>query len=316
MAIIAEDARFGKFGQVFAPLRAARKGSIMRNTGTMVRKRGESMEGAAGLTYARYEAGHWQRVDGAVIEEGFVTISVNGQELVTVMCTPHDQDRLALGFLRAEGLIAGLDDVRLLRVTHGGCLVDVWLRRDEGRRPKRRILTSGCGGGVTFGIDGTTESLPPPRLESSLHIAPARVCEMMSRLLAAARLYAEVRGVHTSALSDGQTLLAVAEDVGRHNTLDKLWGDCMLRGIETRDRILLATGRISSEMIHKAARMGTPIVASRTSPTSLSVRLAREWGLTLVGYVRPNRFRVYAGAERLDAPKDLVEAMLMAGETA
>lgn len=274
------------------------------------------MDGAAGLTYARYEAGRWHRVDGAVIEEGFVTISVNGQELVTVMCTPHGQDRLALGFLRAEGLIAGLDDVRVLRVTHGGCLVDVWLHRHDVKRPKRRILTSGCGGGVTFGIDGTAESLPPPRMESSLRIAPPQLCELMSRLLAAARLYSEVRGVHTSALSDGQTLLAVAEDVGRHNTLDKLWGDAMLRGIETRDRILLATGRISSEMIHKAARMGTPIVASRTSPTSLSVRLAREWGLTLVGYVRSGRFQVYAGAERLEAPGDLVEVMAMVGEVA
>ncbi len=267
------------------------------------------MEGAARLVYARCEAGAWQRIDGAVIEEGFVTISVNGQELATIMCTPHGQDRLALGFLCAEGIIAGLEEVRLLRVAHGGCLVEVWLQRSDVALPRRRVITSGCGGGVTFGLDGAEEAPPLPRVVSPLRIAPARVCELMSRLLAAARLYAAVRGVHTSALSDGETLLAVAEDVGRHNTLDKLWGECLLRGIETRGRILLATGRISSEMIRKAARMGTPIVASRTSPTSLSVRLAREWGLTLIGYVRPGRFQVYAGAERLDAPEEVARAL-------
>lgn len=267
------------------------------------------MEGATGLTYARYETGIWQRIEGAVVEEGFVTIAVNGQEWATIMCTPHGQDRLALGFLRAEGIIAGLEDVRLLRVAHGGCLVEVWLQRQDIALPRRRIITSGCGGGITFSLGDAEEAPPLPRVTSPLRIAPARVCELMTRLYAAARLYAQVRGVHTSALSDGESLLAVAEDVGRHNTLDKLWGDCMLRGIETRGRILLATGRISSDMIHKAARMGTPIVASRTSPTSQSVRLARAWGLTLIGYVRSGRFQVYAGAERLGAPEEVARAL-------
>ena len=90
-----------------------------------------------------------------------------------------------------------------------------------------------------------------------------------------------------------------AEDVGRHNTIDRLHGECLLRGVDPAGLILLATGRISSEMIHKAARMRCPIVASRTSPTSLSVGLAREWNITLCGYVRRNRMNVYAHPERL-----------------
>jgi FdhD protein len=87
--------------------------------------------------------------------------------------------------------------------------------------------------------------------------------------------------------------------VGRHNTLDKLRGLALLQGLDTRDRILLSSGRISSEMLNKAAQMGVPVIVSRTSPTSLSVTLARAWGITLIGYARQNRMNVYTGAERL-----------------
>ncbi len=117
--------------------------------------------------------------------------------------------------------------------------------------------------------------------------------------MAAASLYKEARGVHTSALSDGERLLATAEDVGRHNTIDKLWGYCLQHDIDPAGQLLLATGRISSEMLNKAAKMGVPVVASRTSPTSLSVRLAEEWNILLIGYVRGRSFNVYASEWRL-----------------
>jgi FdhD protein len=112
-------------------------------------------------------------------------------------------------------------------------------------------------------------------------------------------LYARARGVHAAAISDGRKLLASAEDVGRHNTIDKLLGICMQRGIDTREKMLLVTGRISSEMLVKSATMGCPIVASRNSPTSLSVNLARELGITLIGYVRRQTMRIYSFPERL-----------------
>jgi FdhD protein len=102
-------------------------------------------------------------------------------------------------------------------------------------------------------------------------------------------------------LSDGQRLLLIAEDIGRHNTLDKLRGLALMQGVDTQDMVLLSSGRISSEMLNKAAHMGVPVIVSRTSPTSLSVALAQAWGITLVGYVRQNRMNVYTGVERLQA---------------
>jgi FdhD protein len=112
-------------------------------------------------------------------------------------------------------------------------------------------------------------------------------------------LYRECRGVHTSALTDGEALLALAEDVGRHNTLDKIRGDCLMRRIPTRDRILISTGRISSEMMTKAAKMQVPIVVSRTSPTHLALQLARAWNIALIGYARGGQMQVYNGIERI-----------------
>jgi FdhD protein len=149
--------------------------------------------------------------------------------------------------------------------------IEVRLARDDFVLPAHKILTSGCGGGVTF--DDLSKQMPP--LDSNRKIRVTQIFEMMHELNARAVLYRECRGVHTSALGDGNHLTSIAEDVGRHNTLDKIRGDCLMRGVETHDGILLATGRISSEMMTKAAKMRVPIVVSRTSPTHLAVELAR-----------------------------------------
>jgi FdhD protein len=250
-----------------------------------------------GVVRFRYHQhdGEWGEVNGEVIEEAFVSIFVNGRELATIMSTPRDQDKLALGFLRNENIIGGLDEVRAVHVCPSGACVDVWLSRADFQPPARRILTSGCGGGVTF--NDLAQTLPP--IESDLALKPARLAELMIEMQRRGALYARSRGVHTAALAGEAGLAAVAEDVGRHNTVDKLRGDFLLRGLDPRDHVLLTTGRISSEMISKAGRMGCPIVASRTSPTSMSVRLAREWNITLCGYVRRGRMNVYAHPERL-----------------
>src|SRR6185436_19759047 len=115
-------------------------------------------------------------------------------------------------------------------------------------------------------FDDLSQRHPP--LNTAMTVTPAQVSALMKKLHLSAELYNEVRGVHTSALSDGQELLLVAQDVGRHNTIDRLWGQALQQNLPTASRILLASGRISSEMLNKAAKMGIPLIISRTSPTS------------------------------------------------
>lgn len=250
--------------------------------------------GVAAATYILYDSDGASRVDGGVIDEGQACIFVNGVELATVMCSPFAIKDLALGFLRLEGLIESLSDIRQISLSKGGLCADVWLNRTFSA-PTRRILTSGCGGGLTF--DDLSASRPP--MDSSLSVTPSQICEGMRQTHQAGELYRRVRGVHTACLSDGRQLVHVAQDIGRHNTLDRLCGMALQAGHDTRDHILFASGRISSEMLSKASRMGVPIVVSRTSPTSLSVRLAQAWNITVVGYCRGSQFRVYSGEDRI-----------------
>ena len=157
--------------------------------------------------------------------------------------------------------------------------------------PTERILTSGCGGGITFRIDPRLF----PRIRSPLKVRPQQLFDRMRELFAAGVNYRASRGIHGAALADGDRLLIVAEDVGRHNAVDKVKGEALLKEVPTTDRILLSTGRISSEMLLKAARMGVPLIASRTSPTEMAVSLAELLGVTIVGYVRSDSLNLYAG---------------------
>ena len=251
-------------------------------------------DGTVPFRYDVYD-GAWRQIDAEVIEEGFVTMFVNGQELATLMCSPHDPAQLAIGFLANEEFISGIDEIEDAHVCQAGDCVDIWLSHSVWDQPRRKIITSGCGGGLTF--SDLAAHREPLRIDCT--IDPLLIGDWMSQLQTHDSLYARARGVHTSALSDGERLIVIAEDIGRHNTIDRLHGECLRRGIDPHGMILLATGRVSSEMINKAVKMGCPIVASRTSPTSISVGLAREWNITLCGYVRRRRMNVYAHPERL-----------------
>ncbi len=133
---------------------------------------------------------------------------------------------------------------------------------------------------------------------------PEKLISMFNRMHLPGSLHARARGVHTAGLANGESMLAIAEDVGRHNTIDKLAGACLVDGLDTRGLILLTTGRVSSEMLQKGIAMGCPIIASRNSPTSLSIRLAEEAGITLVGYARRGRLRAYTHVHRLIFPNE------------
>lgn len=236
----------------------------------------------------------WEKVNAKVIEEARLTVFVNGKELVSLMATPLEGEKMALGFLRNERLISGLEEVDEITTREEGCCIDIWLNRPF-TKPDHEIVTSGCGGGITY----TDYDVNLQALNDPLRMGPEQLQEAFSNMQQPDSLYAQARGVHAAALFDGEEILAVVEDIGRHNTIDKVLGECMLREIDTRGKALLATGRISSEMLIKGARMGCPIVASRNSPTSLSVELAEKWNITLIGYARGRRMRVYTHPERL-----------------
>ncbi len=258
-------------------------------------RQAKELAGAKPLSYQVVEGGEVSRVDGGVIDEQLLSIYVNGQSLATMMCSPLQLEALAVGYLYNEGVIEAADEIALLQSNIPNSVVDVILTRDEVQLPRRMILTTGCGGGMTG--QELTKAHPP--LESAFKTTPDAILRLMRELQGAAALYNAVRGVHTAVLGDETGLLISAEDVGRHNAVDKVAGQALLEKINTRDRILLTSGRISSEMLGKARRMRIPIVASRTAPTSITVELAGAWDICVIGYVRRGGMRVYTCGWRL-----------------
>lgn len=254
------------------------------------------------IHYYQVSAQKNEEIDGSIIVETPVSLTLNGQVWTTFMCTPVHLEALMVGFLLNEGVIQSMDEVVDVRICEHGDNVDVWLTH-EAPKPESWTRTSGCTGGVT-----AVASIERPQPVSSqqgasvsdeFNLSPGQINHLVEMLFESQELYRETGGVHTSALSDGESVILSAEDIGRHNTLDKIAGLCLMGNIWPNRRVLITTGRISSEMLQKAVRMGAKVVASRTSPSSLSIELAEAWGITLIGYARRNRFNLYASPDRV-----------------
>ena len=248
------------------------------------------------IHYDRYEFKKWESHDTGTIVETPVSLTVNGEMWLTFMCTPVHLEAMAVGFLYNEGIIEKMNEILDVRLCEHGDNVDVWLSRAV-EQPTSWRRTSGCTGGVT-GVD----LLAKPNVSFSgnrLEVQPEAIGNLVEMLFQSQELYRETGGVHTSVLSDGEKIILSAEDIGRHNTLDKIAGLCLMKNVFPETRILITTGRISSEMLQKAARMEVPILISRTSPSSLSIEMAERYGITLIGYARKHRFNVYSNAQRV-----------------
>ena len=245
------------------------------------------------------EPNHIVEEEAQIIVETPVSLTVNGEVWLSFMCTPIDVTAMAVGFLFNEGLITRLDEIADVRLCPTGDNVDVWTNQPL-EKPEAWRRTSGCTGGLTaVALENPPELEQSPMPLNGILVTPDQVTELIGKLFSSQSLYQKAGGVHTSALCDGDRLIVVAEDIGRHNTLDKIAGRCLMEGIQFSKGILLTTGRISSEMLQKAARIGAAIVISRTSPSSLSIELAERRGITLIGYARRDRFRLYTHPERI-----------------
>lgn len=215
-------------------------------------------------------------------EESVVELFYNGREAVRLLCTPRGIRELAVGWLFTQGLILHAREILSLRGCDSMHQIAVQAEPDrwEEREGWRRILTSGCGGGV--GLARRWEEKLRP-VEDDFRVEKGRLQSLMRTMLKKATLYQLTGGIHSAALVDGEKILAHFEDIGRHNAVDKVIGDGLLQQLDFSRVALLTTGRISSEMALKAAQARIPIVASLSIPSTLALEIAQLAGLTLVG---------------------------------
>lgn len=233
------------------------------------------------------------RVEVAAAREFLFTIFLNGEELATLLCSPGNLDYLAVGFLVSEGLLENKNEIKKMEI-------DDWLgvirieteggKKADSRLLSRRLITSGCGGGATF---YSVDDAAIPIIESRMEISVDEVFSLVNEFQHGSQLYSTTHGVHSAALADRKSILIFSEDIGRHNAVDKIFGKCFLEDIPINDRIIICSGRISSEMSLKVAKKGLPIILSISAPTSLGVKTADKLGITLVCSVKGKKMNVY-----------------------
>lgn len=249
------------------------------------------------IRYYQITPDRWEDNSTDVIVETPVSLTINSEVWLTFMCTPVHLEAMAVGFLYNEGIINSREEIADVRLCPAGDNVDIWLHKTV-EKPEQWRRTSGCTGGVTSVDNEPERASLAPNLNGGT-LSADKVGNLIGQLFESQELYRSTGGVHTSALTDGRDAWVVAEDIGRHNTLDKIAGRLLLEELTFNRRFLLTTGRISSEMLQKAARLTASIVISRTSPSSLSIQLANQLGITLIGYARRNRFNVYTHPNRI-----------------
>lgn len=234
-----------------------------------------------------------------LVSEMPLTILLNSEEIVTLLCVPDAPRFLAVGFLFSEGIIEKVGNIKSIEedTENGRVMVTAETAPRPAETLRKRIVTTGCGKGTTFSYGIEEHSIPP--FSTGFTVDLSTIFSLMKELSNRSHLYEETRGTHNSALASVYGIEVFHADVGRHNAVDKIYGQCLLEGISTEDKLMVTTGRLTSEIIIKCARMGIPHLISRHAATSLAVDLANQLNMTLVGYVRGSRLTVYSGFDRI-----------------
>ncbi|MFI5295269.1 MAG: formate dehydrogenase accessory sulfurtransferase FdhD [Thermodesulfovibrionales bacterium] len=230
--------------------------------------------------------------DDLIAVEKKLRISVNGKNVISLYCTPLMVRELVTGIIHDEGIISGewcadrmaieYDDEIRVDVPSSGNL-------HEGEK----TITSGCAGGVSFGREAAGI------VTDNVSFAAETIKTMFREFQQKSDAYRLTGGVHSAALTDGNKILVFAEDIGRHNAVDKVIGYCLLENLPFKGMIMLASGRLSSEIVSKCARCAIPVLVSRSAPTSLAIKIGESSGITVIGFVRGDRMNVYTGRQRI-----------------
>ena len=250
----------------------------------------------------RYLYGTTVETEDRIVTEYPLTIKINSQEFITLVCTPDYLEDLVIGYLSSEGVINSLQDIE-----------DLWIQEKEGiahikthrTNPyyqsfqNRRYVTSCCGmsrPGFVF-VNDALRAKKMDKIQVCLSIDDA--FRLMNDLEKSAALFHETGGAHNAALCDVNGLMVCRTDIGRHNALDKIYGYCLKSNLSIFDKIIVFSGRISSEILLKVAKIGCEVILSKSAPTELALQLAEQLGITTVGFIRGESLNVYTRPERI-----------------
>jgi len=253
-------------------------------------------------TVLRFKNGQMESVEDKIVTEFPVTVKINEEEFVTMVCSPQYIEDMVIGYLESEGVIRAYTDIK-----------NIWVQEKEGyvhvtidklnpyfqNLQNKRYITSCCGAsrqGFVFINDALTAK---KMNDISVELSIKDCFQLMNKLQQSAATFQETGGVNNAAICDKNGFMLSRMDIGRHNALDKLYGYCLKHHISIRDKVVVSSGRISSEILLKVAKIGCEVVLSKSAPTELALNLAEELGITTVGFIRNDSLNIYTCPERI-----------------
>jgi FdhD protein len=271
------------------------------------------------LNITRIQGEKAEILQDRVTEEISLRLLAEHRRIAELMCSPGDLEDLVRGFFFTNGFIDSADQLRRIVVNRatGSAFIELAPEVDAGGFRLSGVIGSACGS--TLPVDGGGEPSEPrdrpgaPVAETqpaaglvggAFRVRSSHISALMEAFRARSELHRQTGGVHAAALADREGILVFREDIGRHNAVDKVIGAYLLQGSDLSEKLLLSSGRLSSEILHKAAACGLPVVVSRSAPTDRCVALARERSITLIGFARGRRMNIYAGEQRVSVGID------------
>ena len=253
-------------------------------------------------TVLRFKNGQMESVEDKIVTEFPVTVKINEEEFVTMVCSPQYIEDMVIGYLASEGVIRAYTDIK-----------NIWVQEKEGyvhvtidklnpyfqNLQNKRYITSCCGASRQ-GFVFINDALTAKKMNGiSVELSIKDCFQLMNKLQQSAVTFLETGGVHNAAICDKNGFMLSRMDIGRHNALDKLYGYCLKHHISIRDKVVVFSGRISSEILLKVAKIGCEVVLSKSAPTELALNLAEELGITTVGFIRNDSLNIYTCPERI-----------------
>ncbi|WP_243292254.1 formate dehydrogenase accessory sulfurtransferase FdhD [Bacillus sp. FJAT-47783] len=262
------------------------------------------------MTTNRHLIGHWEIVKytNAHIEverdeialEYPLTVFVNGEEFATLICSPADIKELVIGFLASEGMIRSIMDVQSFHLDRERGFSYVNLHTSIQNKKEfvsKRMIGSCCGKSRQFYF--YQDAKTAKTILKSASITPEQCFYLMTELNKYSTLFKRTGGLHNAALCTTEGVMQTFCDIGRHNVLDKIYGYCLLHDISIHDKVIAFSGRMSSEVILKVAKIGCGILLSKSAPTDLALKLANDLRVTTVGFIRNEKMNIYTHSERI-----------------
>jgi len=251
-------------------------------------------------TILKYDQGQFIETTDQIAVEYPLTIILDDEEFATMVCTPTHLEELVVGFLASEGIIREYSEIKRLQVNadEGFAYVDLYRKQSIGKEfYSKRFIGSCCGKGRQFYFHNDAKTAKTIRTKTK--ITPEQCMKLMNKMQEQSIEFQQTGGVHNTSLCKLDEIVVSRTDIGRHNALDKIYGYCLIHKIPLRDKVIAFSGRISSEVLLKTAKIGIGIILSKSAPTDLALNLADELGITAVGFIRGDKFNIYTHTDRV-----------------